>query len=59
MELAAVVDCGGNFVKATYKLESDGPVVFKRYEIISTLTASIHTAHFPNLSAVAQKLTVC
>ena len=44
MELAAVVNCGENFVKATYKLESDGPVVFKCYEIISTLTASIHTA---------------
>ena len=43
LELAAVVNCGENFVKATYKLESDGPVVFKCYEIISTLTASIHT----------------
>ena len=29
LELAAVVDCGENFVNATCKLESDGPVVFK------------------------------
>lgn len=34
------------------ELEIDGPVVFKCYKIISTLTASLHTAHFPHLSAV-------
>ena len=42
-------------MKTTYKLESDGPVIFKCYEIISTLTASIH---FPNISALESYLVV-
>ena len=29
VELAALVDCGVSFVKATYNLEGDGPLVFK------------------------------
>lgn len=56
LELAAVVDCGEKFVKATYTLEGDGPLVFKCYEILNTLKASIHSADFPNVSAVARKL---
>ena len=28
LELAAVIDAGEAFVKATYKLEGDGPLVF-------------------------------
>jgi hypothetical protein len=56
LELAAVVDCGERFVKATYDLEGDGPLVLRCYEVLSILNASIHTAHFPNVTAVAEKL---
>lgn len=56
LELAAVVDCGERFVKATYDLEGDGPLVLRCYEVLSILNASIHTAHFPNLTAVAEKI---
>ena len=44
VELAAVIDCGERFVKATYNLEGDGPLVFQCYDIIAALIASIHTA---------------
>ncbi len=54
---AAVIDCGESFVKATYNLEGDGPLVFKCYKILTTLTAGIHTAHYPNLEAVARALS--
>ena len=56
LELAAVVDCGERFVKAMYDLEGDGPLVLRCYEVLSILNASIHTAHFPNVTAMAEKL---
>lgn len=56
LELASIIDCGERFVKATYELEGDGPLVLRCYEIINILQASIHTAHFPNLTAVAEKI---
>ena len=56
VELAALIDCGESFVKATYNLEGDGPLVFKCHEILTTLTARIHTDHYPNLGAVARAL---
>ncbi len=34
IELAAVIDLGETFVKATYRLEGDGALVFECYEII-------------------------
>ena len=43
-------------MKATYELEGDGPLVLRCYEVISILQASTHTAHFPNLTAVAEKI---
>ena len=52
-----MVDCGEKFIKATYDLEGDGALVFKCSEIVETLTASIHTAYFPNLDAVAKSLS--
>ena len=55
IELAAVVDCGQSFVKATYNLKGDGAVVFNCYEILDVLSKGVQTAHFPNLHAVAQK----
>ena len=57
IELATVVDCGESFMKATYNLKGNGPVIYKYYEILDALTEGIHTAHFPNLQAVARKLS--
>ena len=36
LELAAIVDCGEKFVKATYTLEGDGPLVFQCYNILKS-----------------------
>ena len=57
VELSALVDGGESFVKATYNLEGDGPLVSKCHEILTTLTAKIHAAHYPNLEAVARTLS--
>ena len=56
IELAAVVDAGKNFVKATYNLEGDGPLSLSCFQVIEELEASIHTSHNPNLDAVVRKL---
>ena len=53
LELAAIVDAGEPFVKATYQLEGDGVLAFRCYEIFSTLEASVK---LPNLHAMANKL---
>lgn len=55
VELAAIVDIGERFVKATYTLEGDGALAFKSYEVIISLATSIQTAHYPNLNAVAKE----
>ncbi len=52
-----MVDAGEAFVKATYNLEGDGPLVLKCFEILSTLTASIQVGHYPNVQAIAQILS--
>ena len=57
IELAAIVDAGEAFVKATYNLEGDGPLVLRCYEILSTLTASIQVGHYSNVQAVARTLS--
>lgn len=57
MELAITIDAGEPFVKATYRLEGDGPLVFSAYEEISTLRAVVANAHHPNANAVAAKLS--
>ena len=41
VELAAVIDYGEEFVKTTYKLEGDGPLIFTCYEIIDALQIAI------------------
>ena len=56
IELAAVVDAGECLVKTTYKLEGDGPLALQAYEFVNTVLASIQSAHFPNVSAVARQL---
>ena len=55
-DLAAVVDMGEYFVKATYRLEGDGPLVFSCFEVLTALTAAMQTACYPNLKAVAKAL---
>jgi hypothetical protein len=55
LELAAVVDWGEHFVKATYTLEGDGPLGLNCFEVVSTILAAIHAAHCPNVQAAAKK----
>ena len=38
-------------------LEGDGPIAFKAYELVNTVIASIETAHFPNLLALAAQMS--
>ncbi len=53
LELAVTCDFGEQFVKATYRLEGDGPLTADCYEIIATLKASIiHTKYYPNVQAI-------
>ena len=47
---------GEYFVKATYRLEGDGPLVFSCFEVLTALTAAMQTACYPNLKAVAKAL---
>ncbi len=44
-------------MKATYKLEGDGPLALYCYKVIETIKASVHAAHTPNVLAVADKLS--
>lgn len=55
MELAAVVDVGSYFVKATYDLEGDGVLVVRCFDEILKIRAAIHTGYFPNVEAVARE----
>ena len=52
VELAILMDVGEHFVKATYSLEGDGPLVFSCFEVLSAVNASIHAAHLPNTQHV-------
>ena len=54
VELAAIVDVGMHFVKATYSLEGDGLLVLKCYEEIIKIRAVITSECYPNLQAVVR-----
>ena len=41
IELAAIVDFGEPFVKATYRLEGDGPLALEAFEIVDTVAAAV------------------
>lgn len=56
IELAITVDAVEPFVKATYFLEGDGPLVFDCYETVFGLTLFIITAYYPNTNAVISSL---
>ena len=53
LELAAVINAGQYFVKATYQLEGDG-LILQAYEEIAKVRAVIRSAHYPNVAAFAQ-----
>ena len=59
MELAIVIDYGQNFVKETYDLEEDKPLIFHYFEIIDTLCIAIKSldSRSHNAEAVANKLS--
>ena len=54
IEVATTVDAMEPFVKATYKLEGDGPLSLEAYQQVSILFASVSTQHYPNVAAVAK-----
>ena len=47
------VDVGKHFVKATYLLEGDGPLVFSCCEKLSAVSQFCQTPCFPNVRAIA------
>jgi len=57
VEFAIAVDAGEPFVKPTYFLEGDGPLVFSCYERILALKATVASAYYPNTDAVISSLT--
>lgn len=57
LELAAVIDWGEVFVKATYNLEGDGPLSFTAYEEVNTVATAIRVAHTPNTEAVIRSIS--
>ena len=57
LELAAVIDAGDPFVRATYKLEGDGALIFDCFDVLSSHAASIQNGHIPNLTAISAKLS--
>ena len=59
VELAATIDAGMPFVKATYNLEGDGPLVLNCYETISALNMAARQAYYPNLDVIAAHIPAC
>ena len=57
IELAAVVDAGEPFVKATYNLEGNGPLALNCYEVVQELKMRINNPHYPNVNALADQLS--
>lgn len=53
LELAITIDLGEHFVKTTYFLEGDGPLVFSCYEKLSAIARVCQAPHFPNVRAIA------
>ena len=55
LELAATMDVGEHFVKATYFVEGDGPLIFSCYEKLSTVNQACQAPHYPNVHAIARE----
>ena len=47
LELAATIDVGEHFVKATYFLKGDGPLVFTCYEKLSAVSQFCQAPQLP------------
>lgn len=56
IEIAITVDTMEPFVKATYNLEGDGPLVFYAYHEICVLYSHISLGYYPNTQGVARDL---
>ena len=56
LETSVIVDAGAPLVKATYRLEGDGPLALHCFEVLNTVTLSIQHAYYPITTAIAQKL---
>ena len=56
IELAAVIDIGSHFVKATYNLEGDGILGPRCYKELLKVRAAIASRYYPNVQAVARTL---
>ena len=56
VELAATIDAGEPFIKATCKLEGDGTLALQCYEILSSVRAAVQVFHLPNTVAVAKRV---
>ena len=52
LELAAT-SVGEHFIKTTYDLEGDGPLVFSCFERFKAVTEAYQAPHVPNIRAVA------
>ena len=57
LELAATIDVGEHFVKATYFLEGDGPLVFACYEKLSAVSQLCQAPCFLNVRAIATTIS--
>ena len=56
LELAAVIDIGQHFVRATYDLEGDGPLIFSTFRKPQEVLTACSLQHYPNISTVAKQL---
>ena len=50
IEIDTTVDTMEPFVKATYKLQGDGPLSLEAYQQFSILFASVSAQHYPNVA---------
>lgn len=57
VEIATTIHWERPFVTATYSLEGDGSLALHYSEKIEMIKAAIHTAHTPNLDAIARRLS--
>ena len=56
LQLAVTIDVEEHFVKATYFLQGDGPLVFSCYEKLKAVAEACQAPHFPNVGAVLLQL---
>ncbi|CAB4043690.1 RNA-directed DNA polymerase from transposon BS, partial [Paramuricea clavata] len=56
IEIAATVDAGEPFVKKTYSLEGDGPLVLEAHDAIIELENCVRLMHMPNVTQISSEL---